>query len=65
MPRHTWLVRSVYVEAAWWLLCGVMIAAAKMPAPWMLLLLPCGIVAVVMQTWRRNRTLRQALLAQP
>lgn len=64
VPRHTWLVRSVYVEMAWWLLCGLMIATAKMLSPWMLLLLPCAIVAVVWQTWRNNRALRQALLAQ-
>lgn len=65
LPRHTWLVRSMVVEAAWWLLIGTMIATAKMLTPWMLLLLPCAIVAVVLHTWRSNRALRQALLAQP
>ena len=64
LPRHTWLVRSMYVEAAWWLLIGSTIATAKMLTPWMILLLPCAIAAVVWHTQRRNRALRQALLAQ-
>jgi len=32
--------------------------------PWLLLVLPCALAGLVLQTWRRNRILRQALLAQ-
>jgi len=64
LPRHTWLVRSVFIELAWWLLCATAIATARMIHPWLLLVLPCALAGLVLQTWRRNRTLRQALLAQ-
>ena len=58
-----WLVVWAVTEAVFWVVAVAALVAARLLGPWVLLLLAAVACLLALQLRRRNRALRQALLA--
>lgn len=65
VPGHARTVNAAFVEAIFCLLYVILSAGIDDMHPWLLLLLPFAFVWRLVLARRRNRALRQVLLAQP
>jgi len=63
LREPAWLVVWAVAEAVFWVVAVAALAAAKLLGPWVLALLAAVACLLALHLRRRNRALRQALLA--
>jgi hypothetical protein len=63
LREPAWLVVWAVTEAVFWVVAVAALAAAKLLGPWVLALLAAVACLLALHLRRRNRSLRQALLA--
>ena len=63
LREPAWLVVWAVTEAVFWVVAMAALAAAKLLGPWVLVLLAGVACLLALHLRRRNRALRQALLA--